>query len=137
MFPATLLTTLLLALSVAANPIVQFRNSPITLPVSRRINATSIHNILQQDQNRVKTLKARAKALQGGVLSPEEAAIVNEPVDNQAVSYLASVGVGTPATTCALHVWSWYPVLLSSILQINLSLIPEGSTHRLPIESFY
>lgn len=45
-------------------------------------------------------MKARAKAALGGELTFEEAAIVNEPLDNQAVTYIASVGVGSPPTTC-------------------------------------
>lgn len=101
MFPATLLTTLILALSVAANPIVQVRSSPITLPISRRVNETSARNLLKHDLQRAKALKARAKAILGGELSLEEAAIVNEPVDNQVVSYIATVGVGSPATECS------------------------------------
>lgn len=104
MFPTTLLTTLLLALSVAANPIVQVRDSRITLPLSRRVNTTSVHNLLQHDLNRVKAFKARAKAIQGGELTFDEEAIVNEPVDNQAVTYIATVGVGSPATSYQLIV---------------------------------
>ncbi|KAF9454183.1 aspartic peptidase A1 [Macrolepiota fuliginosa MF-IS2] len=99
MFPTTLLTTLLLALSVAATPVVQVRKSYVTLPLSRRVNTTSTHNLLKHDLQRVKALKARAKAASGADLTFEEAAIVNEPVDNQAVTYIASVGVGSPATT--------------------------------------
>ncbi|KAJ3567340.1 hypothetical protein NP233_g6431 [Leucocoprinus birnbaumii] len=105
MFPTTLLTTLLLALSVAANPIVQVRNSHVSLPLSRRLNVTSAHNLVQHDLRRAKALKARGKALSGAQLTPEEAAVVsNEPLDNQAVSYIASVGVGSPATTYELIV---------------------------------
>ncbi|KXN88844.1 Polyporopepsin [Leucoagaricus sp. SymC.cos] len=104
MFPTALLTTLLLALSVVANPIVQVRDSRITLPLSRRVNVTSAHNLLQHDVNRVKAMKARAKAVLGGELTFEEAAIVNQQVDNQAVTYIASVGVGSPATTYQLIV---------------------------------
>lgn len=100
MFPTTLVTTLLLALSVAATPLVQVRNSHITLPLSRRVNTTSIHNLLAHDIRRVQAMKARAKAALGGELTFEEAAIVNEPLDNQAVTYIASVGVGSPPTTC-------------------------------------
>jgi len=104
MFPATLVTTLMLALCVAANPIVQLRSSPITLPISRRVNETSARNLLKHDLQRVKALKARAKAILGGDLTVEEAAIVNEPVDNQVVSYIATVGVGSPATNYQLIV---------------------------------
>lgn len=100
MFPTTLLTALLLALFVAAKPIVQVRDSPVTLPLSRRVNITSAQNLYQHDLNRVKAMKARAKVVLGDELTLEEAAIVNEPVDNQAVTYIASVGVGSPATTC-------------------------------------
>jgi len=102
MFPTITLTALLLALSVAASPVVQVRNSPITLPLSRRVNTTSTRNLLQHDVNRAKALKARSKLIHGGELTVEEAAVVNQPVDNQAVQYIASVGVGSPATTCTL-----------------------------------
>nr|AHA86292.1 aspartic protease 2 [Leucoagaricus gongylophorus] len=102
MFPTTLLTALLLALFVAAKPIVQVRDSPVTLPLSRRVNITSAQNLYQHDLNRVKAMKARAKVVLGDELTLEEAAIVNEPVDNQAVTYIASVGVGSPATTYQL-----------------------------------
>jgi len=103
MFPKTLVTTLLLALSVAANPIVQVPNSRITLPLSRRVNATSAHNLLRHDVKRAAALKARAKAVLAG-LTFDENAIVNEPVDNQAVTYIASVPVGNPPTTFELLV---------------------------------
>jgi len=106
MFPTITLTALLLALSVAASPVVQVRNSPITLPLSRRVNTTSTHNLLQHDLNRVKALKARSKLIHGGELTVEEAAVVNQPVDNQLVSYIASVGVGSPATICT-HWFRW------------------------------
>ncbi|KAF4611714.1 hypothetical protein D9613_004262 [Agrocybe pediades] len=100
MFPTTLLTTLLLALSVAANPVLVDR-SPVTLPISRRLNLTSVHNLVRHDQTRAKALKARGAAKAAGA-SFSEAAVINEPVDNQAVTYVASVGVGSPATTYSL-----------------------------------
>ncbi|KAF9486586.1 aspartic protease [Pholiota conissans] len=96
MFPTTLLTTLLLALSVAANPVLVDR-SPVTLPISRRLNLTSVHNLVRHDQNRAKALK-----LKGSSKGLGSRAVVNEAVDNQAVTYVASVGVGSPATTYSL-----------------------------------
>jgi cathepsin E len=96
-------TIVLLALSATATPLVQVRNSPITLPISRRVNTTSTHNLLKHDLARVEALKARAKAAQGGA-SFEEAAIVNQPLDNQAVQYIATVGVGSPTTSYDLIV---------------------------------
>jgi len=99
MFPATLLTTLILALSVAANPVLVNR-SPVTLPISRRVNLSSVNNLVRHDQTRAKALKAKGAAKAAGTFS--EAAIVNEPIDDQAVTYVASVGVGSPATTYSL-----------------------------------
>ncbi|KAF8910133.1 aspartic protease [Gymnopilus junonius] len=96
MFPTTLLTTLLLALSVAANPVLVNR-SPVTLPISRRLNLTSVHNLLRHDQTRAKALKAKGAAKAAGT-SFSEAAVISSQVDNQAVTYVATVGVGSPAT---------------------------------------
>ncbi|EKM77225.1 hypothetical protein AGABI1DRAFT_93597 [Agaricus bisporus var. burnettii JB137-S8] len=105
MFSANFMTIGLLALSAAATPLIQVRESHITLSLSRRVNTTSAHNLLKHDVARVQSLKARAKALQaGGRLSPEEEALVNQPLDNQAVTYIASVGVGSPATFYSLIV---------------------------------
>jgi len=92
MFPTTLLTTLLLALSVAANP-VQLDRPLVTLPLTRRLNLTSVHNLVRHDQARAKALKLRGSKVAGR-------AVINEQVDNQAVTYIASVNVGSPATTC-------------------------------------
>ncbi|KAJ3517875.1 hypothetical protein NLJ89_g224 [Agrocybe chaxingu] len=92
MFPTTLLTTLLLVLSVAANPVLVDR-SPVTLQLSRRLNLTSVHNLVRHDQARAKALKAK------GTVKHDSRAVINEQVDNQAVTYIASVGVGSPATT--------------------------------------
>ena len=101
-FPTTILTALLLALTVAADLAVQVRNSPITLPFSKRINITSTRNLLQNDRKRAMALKAPAKAIQGDELTVEETAIVNQPVEDQVVRYIASVGVGSPPTYCML-----------------------------------
>ncbi|KDR85732.1 hypothetical protein GALMADRAFT_53199 [Galerina marginata CBS 339.88] len=100
MFPTTLLTTLLLALSVAANPVLVER-SPVSLSLSRRLNLTSVHNLLRHDQTRAKTLKTRGAAKAAG-LPIQNAAVINEAVDNQAVTYIANVAVGSPATTFEL-----------------------------------
>jgi cathepsin E len=102
MFPTTLLTTLLLALSAAANPVLVNR-SPVTLPISRRLNLTSVHNLLRHDQARAQALKAKGAAKAAGVPF-SEAAVISTQVDNQAVTYVATVGVGSPATEYALLV---------------------------------
>ena len=94
MFPTTLLTTLLFTLSVAASPAL-LDKSPVTLPLSRRLNLTSVHNLVRHDQARAKGLIASVIAKVTGGLPHH-----NEPIYNQAVSYTASVGVGSPPTTC-------------------------------------
>lgn len=88
------LFTLLLSLGVVANPVVVDR-SPVTLSLTRIINSTGVYNLLQRDQARAQVLKNRAF---GRGSTP--AAVVNEPVTNNVVSYVASVGVGSPATNC-------------------------------------
>jgi cathepsin E len=102
MFPTTLLTTLILALSVAANPVIVNR-SPVTLPLARRLNLTSVHNLLRHDQTRAKFLKAKGTAAAAGLPFHSDA-IISSQVDNQAVSYIASIGVGSPETTFDLIV---------------------------------
>jgi hypothetical protein len=59
MFPAvSLLTTLLLALSIAASP-VEIHDSPITLSIARRLNTSGgTINLLQHNQSRAATLKS-------------------------------------------------------------------------------
>lgn len=94
MFPtASLLSTLLLALAVVANPITA-RDSAVTLPFSRKVKLNG-SNLLQNDQARVKSLKASAAAKING-----DAAAASISVQNQAVSYIATVGVGSGTTTC-------------------------------------
>ncbi|KAG2044362.1 aspartic peptidase domain-containing protein [Suillus americanus] len=98
MFPAaSLLTTLLLALSIAASP-VEIRSSPITLPIARRLNTSGgTINLLQHDQSRAASLKNVGESS----LSRRTGSIT---VTNDAVSYIAAVGVGSPATTYYLIV---------------------------------
>jgi cathepsin E len=86
MFPKALLSTLLLALVVAANPVP----SLIKLPLTRRLNsnnATAL-NIVKRDQARARSLVTRA--------------VINSPITNIAVHYTADVGIGSPPTTCML-----------------------------------
>ena len=90
---ASLLTTVLLALAVAAEP-VMVKRSLVTLPISRRINLNNL-NILEHDQLRAQALKAKAGTLHSG-----RASVISSQAENQAVSYVASIGVGSPATQC-------------------------------------
>ena len=98
MLAATLLTTLCLIICVAANPVLVNR-APVALPLARRLNLTSVHNLVRHDQNRAKALKLKGAAKAAG--QPDsQAAVTSSQVDNQAVTYVASVGVGNPATQC-------------------------------------
>ena len=102
MFPAqSLIATLLLALVVSAKPIV-VRDNLIRLPFAKKINVTSAGQILRQDQARAAALRAHGLARANGQLTKD--AVVSVPVENQAVSYAANVGVGSPATTCEIFI---------------------------------
>ncbi|KAG1799132.1 aspartic peptidase domain-containing protein [Suillus subaureus] len=92
MFPAaSLLTILLLALSIAASP-VEIRDSPITLPIARRLNVSGgTINLLEYDKARVAALK-------------DDRHIGSIAVTNEVTGYIAAVGVGSPATTYNLIV---------------------------------
>ncbi|KIJ98997.1 hypothetical protein K443DRAFT_133220 [Laccaria amethystina LaAM-08-1] len=72
----------------------------VTLSLSRKVNVTSVHNLLRHDQNRAKALMALGGAKEKGIFL--EGAVINEQVENQAVSYIASVGVGSPPTIYSL-----------------------------------
>ena len=74
-----LLNTLLLALVLAANPAFALFKTPF---IKRYGSGPDIFN---HDQ-------ARARHLAGDV--------INSPAENRAVTYIASVGVGSPATNC-------------------------------------
>jgi len=95
MIAPSLLATLLLALAVAANPVITVRDAHISLSISRRLNSTNILDLHQHDFKRAQALKARGKA---GV--PDATDLVSTPAINQDVSYIASVGVGNPPTQC-------------------------------------
>ncbi len=88
----SLLLALTLAVVVSATPVVQVRENFIRLPLAKKFNLTGTHTLLARDQARVQLLNARAKArLTGTPLSSD--AVISVPVDNQAVSYIATVRV--------------------------------------------
>ncbi|EIM92896.1 aspartic peptidase A1 [Stereum hirsutum FP-91666 SS1] len=102
MFPtASLTAALLLALGAVASPTALIRDSPITLPFAKVVNITSPQHLVQHDQARAKSLVDRANAKINGLSSD---AVVSVPAENQAVSYVVNVGVGSPATTYSLIV---------------------------------
>ncbi|KAG6334306.1 hypothetical protein ID866_4785 [Astraeus odoratus] len=92
---AFLLATVLLTLSIAASP-VEVHTSAITLPFAKRLSTEGgTIKLLERDQARATTLRARGGAIASGHLGRRASSIA---VTNEAVSYIASVGVGSPAT---------------------------------------
>ncbi|EIW52039.1 acid protease [Trametes versicolor FP-101664 SS1] len=90
---------LVLALGLTSDALVVRDSSRITLPIARRLNITGAANLVKLDQARAKALKSRPQAHTGN--SPR-ATIFDAPVTNQAVDYVATVGVGSPPTTYSL-----------------------------------
>ncbi|KAJ3554984.1 hypothetical protein NM688_g2822 [Phlebia brevispora] len=68
--------------------------SPVTLQFAKAINATGLANILERDLARIKALKERKRP----VSSQQDWVPVNVPATNVAISYVVSVGFGTPPT---------------------------------------
>ncbi|OJA19120.1 hypothetical protein AZE42_02137 [Rhizopogon vesiculosus] len=94
---ASSFTTLLLALSIAATPL-EVRNSPITLPIARRLNVSGgTINLLQHD-------RARAAAFKGRPASGIRRQSDSISAINAGLFYTAKVGVGSPVTTYNLLV---------------------------------
>ncbi|KAL7284878.1 hypothetical protein ACG7TL_002192 [Trametes sanguinea] len=73
--------------------------SPVTLPIARRLNVTGAANLVKLDQARAKAFKSRSKAQIG---KTQRADVFNTPITNEAVDYVASVGVGSPPTEYSL-----------------------------------
>jgi hypothetical protein len=97
---ASLLMTLLLALLIATSP-VEVRSSPVTLPIARKLNlGGGTINLLQHDQ-------ARAAVLGNRAISSLGRRTGSTPIVNEAVSYIAQVGIGSPPTTCKFNRKYW------------------------------
>ncbi|KAK7680347.1 hypothetical protein QCA50_016587 [Cerrena zonata] len=94
--------TVLFVSTALASPAVTIRKSPVTLPFARRINATSVRDLLKIDQARAKAFKNRPQVQQR--ITPASAAAFGVPATNQAVDYILEVGVGNPPTTFDLLV---------------------------------
>ncbi|OJT05192.1 Polyporopepsin [Trametes pubescens] len=89
---ARLLPIVALAVAAVVTKPVVVRDSPISLAVARRFNATAAPNILKADQARAKALKQQAQGKTTS-LKAAQAALIDVPVTNGAVTYTASVGV--------------------------------------------
>src|SRR6267154_1169030 len=132
MSSASLLTTLLLALSIAASP-VEVRNSPITLRIARRLNTSNgTMNILQNDQARVAALKDRSA-------SPG----VGTYILNAGYNYVAVIGFGEPPNYCKFDLQKILRLpmddcliqtnSLSTLLARTLGLTPKNTCTPAPV----
>ncbi|KAG2141410.1 aspartic peptidase domain-containing protein [Suillus bovinus] len=91
---ASLLTIILLALSIMGS-LVEVNDSPITLPIARRLNVSNgTTNLVQQDKARVTAIKDQSLKHGGHSV----------PLGNSLGVYLLEVGIGSPATTYDLIV---------------------------------
>jgi len=97
MFATTALAAAFLVLAVTANPIIISR-SPTTLSVSKRINATTIRHVVKHDARRGRHIRNRIHRNSLTSINPDAPGVFDEPIDNQAVSYIANVGIGNPPT---------------------------------------
>jgi len=124
MFFKTLLSTIFLALTVVANPVV-LHKSPVSLQLTRKINAAGgTRNIVALDRARAAALKSRVSGQKASGSASVDS--VNQPVDNRAGSYFASVDVGNPGTTCEFTRTSLRNYTYLSSFQTNSSLTQEG-----------
>ncbi|EMD36747.1 hypothetical protein CERSUDRAFT_123806 [Gelatoporia subvermispora B] len=98
MFPAVSLV-LLCALAVVANPIT-VNNSPISIPIVKRLNLTGESTIAALDRARVRSMRSGTFARPTGAKAA--ASVFNFPVINEVFGYIATVGVGTPPTDYSL-----------------------------------
>lgn len=97
--------TALVTLSVAfASPVVEIKDNLVTLPIVKKINSIGAKNFVANEQARAAHLVAlgreRAAARQARARGEEvkRSIVGSVPVSNQVVSYIATVGVGSPAT---------------------------------------
>ena len=86
---ASLAPFVVLANAVAANPIV-VRDGLISLPFARYVNASGAQDLVRRDQERAR----RIQKPDNSEMSP------GIDVTNTGIYYVASVGVGIPATYC-------------------------------------
>ncbi|KAH9486087.1 Polyporopepsin [Psilocybe cubensis] len=96
------LITILVAELVTGNPIL-INRSLINLPISRRANITGGLDLLKHDRARARYMKAKTIARVYGN-SFHTLDVIGEPVENDEVEYIATVGVGSPPTYYSLAV---------------------------------
>jgi cathepsin E len=115
MFQTAPLTGLiLLAICVAANPVV-VRNNLVSLPLARQLKFTGSKDLVNRDRARAKQLFSFSNAKHGDYLSADSDATVGLDATNAASSYRTTVGIGSPATSCESHQPSFIELIMDSI----------------------
>ncbi|KAJ3554986.1 hypothetical protein NM688_g2824 [Phlebia brevispora] len=89
-----LLPVVLCACLAVASPITA-RQSGITLPFVKKINTTGLPYAIKQDEARIQAFKRGAHPI---AVTKDAASAVNVPATNEIISYVTTVGVGTPPT---------------------------------------
>ncbi|KAF8346650.1 aspartic peptidase A1 [Amanita rubescens] len=90
------ISAVLLAIVAVGNSAVVANKPLAKTPLSGHVNITGIHNIVERDQARARMILARASG------NRQEKA--NEPLSNELIVYVATIGVGTPPTFYDLEV---------------------------------
>ncbi|KAJ3893486.1 aspartic peptidase domain-containing protein [Lentinula edodes] len=126
MFSAvSLLAFVTLALNVVANPVVIDRSPILSIPLTKIHNITSGHNLVASGLARAQNFKDRAKAHDLAAVKKRQA----EPVINEVVSYIASVGVGASDTQCKQALES-FKIIFAKLRTIEDQLIVDtGSSN--------
>ena len=116
MFQTAPLTGLiLLAICVAANPIV-VRDNLVSLAIARQLKFTGSKDLVNRDRARAKQLFSFSNAKQGDYLSADSDTTIGLDATNAASSYRTTVGIGSPATSCESHQSSFIELMMDSIL---------------------
>ncbi|EIN04506.1 aspartic proteinase [Punctularia strigosozonata HHB-11173 SS5] len=97
---SALLSLLLLAIGGYATPVVR-EPSPVKLPFAVRFNngTNGALNIIEADRARINLIKEQGAALAEKHENVHKRASYSVSVTNEAVTYIASIGVGSPATS--------------------------------------
>lgn len=92
----SLLALITLALSAAANTVIIDRSPVLSVPLTRIQNFNSGHNLVDAGLIRAQNFKDRITARDLGEFRKRQSV----PVSNEDTIYIASMGVGEPATEC-------------------------------------
>ncbi len=115
------ISAVLLAIAAVGNSAVVANKPLAKLPLSGHVNTTGTHKIVERDQARTRMLLARAN----GNLREK----ISEPLGNEIVVYVATIGVGRPPTFCKSRQAFQARLQLSSQTILRSTL--EGDHHRL------